>query len=309
LIITDKYFDHSSTTYIVENLDDEVMQSVLAEIARGLKPKGVLSLMSISKDGTDMTKKLIPKHWKSNTWEEKARENPLYAVMTMPEMESAGAEDFSPEHLQLFFEKGRKLANRLVMPSLKLAPTEGMVIEYGCGAGRILSALVARGIQCVGIDISPTMLEHCRNFVPDIEQLVCLDAQGRVELPDGYARVVYSYAVVQHIDKLSAYEKAVQEMCRLLRPQGRLVLQVNCEDYTLAQNGELGRTENYEDYSVHYAPGESKGKIHNNTTWSGVYIGLGYLQKLLASRGVSMTDIEPYNEKKPRAIVVFGIKG
>jgi SAM-dependent methyltransferase len=256
-----------------------------------------------------MSKKLIPKHWKSNTWEEKARENPLYAVMTMSEMENAGAEDFSPEHLRLFFEKGQKLADKLVMPSLKLAPTGGMVIEYGCGAGRILSALVARGIPCAGIDISPTMLEHCRDLVPGIEQLVCLDAQGRVALPDEYARVVYSYAVVQHIDKLSAYEKAVAEMCRLLRPQGRLVLQVNCEDYTLAQHGELGRTENYEDYSVHYAPGESKGKVHKNTTWSGVYIGLEHLQKLLTRCGVSMTETEPYNKNKPRAIVVFGIKG
>jgi SAM-dependent methyltransferase len=218
--------------------------------------------------------KMIPDQWEKNSWEEKARENPLYAVMTMPEMQDAGAVEFSEEHLKLFFEKGRKLADRLVIPSLALAPEAGIVVEYGCGAGRILNALVERGIACAGVDISQTMLDHAKRLVPGIGSLVCLDGAGNVALPNGCARLVYSYAVVQHIDKLSAYTKAVREMCRMLSPWGQLVLQVNCEDYTLAQNGELGRTENFEDYSIHYAPRERLGRRHQNTTWSGVYIGL-----------------------------------
>jgi SAM-dependent methyltransferase len=250
----------------------------------------------------------IPGHWEQNSWEEKARENPLYAVMTMPEMQDAGADRFSEEHLQLFFEKGRKLADRLVMPSLGLAPEAGMVVEYGCGAGRILNALVERGIICAGVDISQTMLNHCQRLVPGVSSLVCLDADGNVLLPNGCARLVYSYAVLQHIDKLSAYTKAVGEICRLLSPRGRLVLQVNCEDYTLARNGELGRTENFEDHSIHYAPGESTGHRHQNTTWSGVYIGLEGLRMLLDRNGVKIMDIAPFNEKKPRAIVVFAEK-
>lgn len=255
-----------------------------------------------------MVTKLIPDHWEKNSWEEKAKENPLYAVMTMPEMQNAGANEFSEEHLQLFFEKGRKLADRLVMPSLALAPGDGIVVEYGCGAGRILNALVERGIACVGVDISQTMLDHCRRLVPGAGNLVCLDSGGNCSLPTGCARLVYSFSVVQHIDKLSAYVKAVVEMCRVLSPQGRLVLQVNCEDYTLARNGELGRTENFEDHSIHYAPGERAGRRHKNTTWSGVYIGLDQLRKLLSAHGVTISDIAPFNEKKPRAIVVFGEK-
>lgn len=255
-----------------------------------------------------MATKIIPDHWEKNSWEEKARENPLYAVMTMPEMQDAGADDFSPEHLQLFFEKGRKLAERLVMPSLELAPADGTVVEYGCGAGRILNALVEQGIECVGVDISQTMLDHCRGLVPGVNELVCLDAQGDVAIVSGSARLVYSYAVVQHIDKLSAYEKAVSEMCRILCKHGRLVLQVNCEDFTLAANGQLGRTESFEDYSLHYAPGENQPRTHRNTTWSGVYIGLDLLGELLARNGVRITEVVPFNEKKPRAVVVFGAK-
>ncbi|OGC89186.1 MAG: hypothetical protein A2W25_03180 [candidate division Zixibacteria bacterium RBG_16_53_22] len=255
-----------------------------------------------------MAKKIIPDHWETNSWEDKAKENPLYAVMTMPDMADASADDFSEEHLQLFFEKGRKLAERLVLPSLANAPGTGLVVEYGCGAGRILNALVERGIRCAGIDISPTMLSHCERLVPGIESLISLNSEGRADLPDRCARLVYSYAVVQHIDKLSSYEMAVSEMCRLLVPGGRLVLQVNCEDFALAANGQLGRTENFEGHSIHYAPGTTQGIVHKNSTWSGVYIGFDCLQYLLLHNGVTVSDTVPFSEKKPRAIVVFGYK-
>ena len=255
-----------------------------------------------------MAKKIVPDHWKTNSWEEKAQENPLYAVMTMPEMEGAGADEFSEEHLQLFFEKGRKLADRLVMPSLASSPETGLVVEYGCGAGRILNALVERSISCAGIDISQTMLYHCKELVPGVESLHCLDVQGRVSLPNECARLVYSYAVLQHIDKLSSCETAIFEMSRLLAPTGRLVLQVNCEDFTLKSNGQLGRTENFEDHSIHYAPGSTIGVVHKNTTWSGVYIGLDSLTNLLLQYGVSICGVMPFSEKKPRAIVVIGVK-
>ena len=255
-----------------------------------------------------MAKKRIPEHWTTNSWEEKARENPLYAVMTMPEMESAGVNDFSEEHLELFFEKGRRLAERLVYPTLNEAPDSGLVVEYGCGAGRILNALVERNIDCIGIDISSTMLEHCRRLVPGVSELVCVDGGGKVNLPDACARLVYSYAVVQHIDSLSVYEMAIAEMCRLLVPGGRLVLQVNCEDFSLASHGELGRTENYETYSIHYAPGSGAGVTHKNTTWSGVYIGIDRLRSLFRTNGVELTDVQPFNQKKPRAVVSYGVK-
>ncbi|SNR66702.1 surface carbohydrate biosynthesis protein [Humidesulfovibrio mexicanus] len=250
----------------------------------------------------------VPKHWSVNSWEEKARENPLYAVMTMEEMADAGPDNFSEQHLALFFEKGRKLAEKWVLPSLAHAPEKGLVLEYGCGAGRILKALVDRGIACGGIDISQTMLEHCRRLVPGVARLACLSPVGDAVLEDGCARIVYSYAVVQHIDRLSAFDKAVSEMCRLLAPGGILVLQVNCEDYTLAAGGVLGRTENHEDHSVHYPPGSSRGSVHRNSTWSGVYIGHDRLCALLRQGGVAVDRVVPFNDKKPRAQVYFGTK-
>ena len=111
-----------------------------------------------------MVAKTIPKHWKRSTWEEKAKENPLYAIMTTDGMANAGPE-FTDEHVQQLMGKGRALFSKHIEPALKLSgfsKTDSFVVEYGCGAGRILNALVENGIACAGIDISPTMLELCR---------------------------------------------------------------------------------------------------------------------------------------------------
>jgi len=254
---------------------------------------------------TEAKRNAIPRHWKTNSWEDKARENPLYAVMSTPEMEDAGAESFDASHLRLFFEKGRVLARRLVDPFIADVPASGLVVEYGCGAGRILNALVEQGIDCAGIDISPTMLGHCARLVPGVRSLHLLDANGRSDLPDACARLVFSYAVVQHIDRLSAYEAAIGEMCRLLRPGGRLVLQLNCEDYALARDGVFGRTENFEEHSLHYAPGCEEPALHRQSTWSGVYIGRARLVQRLARDGVEALEIEPFNPKA-RSVLVVG---
>lgn len=36
------------------------------------------------------------------------------------------------------------------------------VLEVGCGTGRVLQALLERGHQCIGLDLSGVMLEHAR---------------------------------------------------------------------------------------------------------------------------------------------------
>src|SRR6185503_6658145 len=138
-----------------------------------------------------------------------ARENPLFAVMTTAGMEGAPAQDFTDEQVQALFEKGRRIFRRHIAGALAHAPDgadEGLVVEYGCGVGRMLNAALEAGHRRVaGIDISPTMLAHCRRLVPEVEALYPLDEAGRSDLPDACASAVFSYAVVQHISELSRY--------------------------------------------------------------------------------------------------------
>ncbi len=248
----------------------------------------------------------VPRRWVRNSWEDKARENPLFAVQSTEEMLDAPATDFSDEHLRRLFERGRLLLREQIGPLLEARPepkSEAFVVEYGCGVGRILRALVGAGYRCAGIDISPTMVEHCRRLVPEAEAHV-LDEAGRSGLPDGVASLVFSFAVVQHIAALSAYERALDEMCRVLAPGGTLAIHLNCEDFTETPPT---RTENFEDHSLHYRQGEQAPYLrHEQQQWSGVYIGFDRLQQRLADHGVTIERRYFHNPAKLRGVWVIG---
>lgn len=254
-----------------------------------------------------------PSHWKQAPWEQMARENPLFAVMTTEEMADAPSADFTQDQVDLLFEKGRRLFRRHIAGSLAHSPDpkdEGLIVEYGCGVGRMLNAALESGYRRVaGIDISPTMLAHCRRLVPEVEALYPLDEEGHVDLPDRCAAAVFSYAVVQHISLLSRYLTAFDEMCRILKPGGLLVVQLNCTDF---QEGDFewpGRTENHETYSLHFRHGESEPWLrHEQDQWSGVYVGSDLIAHHLKKRRVRIVNWRGHNAEKSLSVWLYGVK-
>jgi SAM-dependent methyltransferase len=256
--------------------------------------------------------KAVLKRWAQSSWEEKARENALYAVMTTPEMRDAPADEFPEHQLTDFFAKGQSLYDAHVAPLIAAAPDreqDPLIVEYGCGAGRILKAVRAAAFRCAGIDISPTMLDHCRRLVPDVEALYALDGKGRCEAASQSGSVVYSYAVVQHISRLNNYVRAFDEMCRILKPGGVIGVQVNCEDFVGGDFNAPDVTENFEGHSLHTRRGEAKPYCrHDQDNWSGVYIGHMLLKELFADRGVTVERIYYHNPKKLRAVWFVGRK-
>ena len=258
------------------------------------------------------SKNVIPKHWKRSSWEEKARENPLYAIMTTSTMADAGPA-FSDEHVRQLMAKGRTMFTKHIEPAIALSgfsKVDSFIIEYGCGAGRILNALIENGYACTGIDISKTMLDLCRQLVPAVRSLhLCDPETGGTELKEESATVVFSYSVVQHISSLRVYLNAISAMCRLLKPSGILALQVNCEDFSHGGIGQPGRTENFEDHSLHYRPGEKHPYLkHSQDNWSGVYIGHDTLRSHLMRQGVHVANIYYHNPDKLRAMWFLGKK-
>jgi len=254
-----------------------------------------------------------PSHWKQAPWEQMARENPLFAVMTTEEMAGAPAADFTQDQVDLLFEKGRRLFRRHIAGALAHAPDpkdEGLFVEYGCGVGRMLNAALESGFRRVaGIDISPTMLAHCRRLVPEVEALYPLDEAGRSDLPDRCAAAVFSYAVVQHISLLSRYLAAFDEMCRILKPGGLLVVQLNCTDFQEGDFERPGRTENHETYSLHYRAGEDEPYLrHEQDQWSGVYAGSDLIAHHLKKQRVRIVNWRAHNAEKSLSVWLYAGK-
>jgi SAM-dependent methyltransferase len=247
------------------------------------------------------------------SWEEKARRNPLFAVMSADAFQEKGPDPaaWNEHDLELFFAKGRQVYEIFLRPVLQrmpLPPGQGLLVEYGCGMGRVLKAVAADGYQVAGIDISPTMLSHSRRLVPEVERLSGLDQAGRSDLPDGCADFLYSYAVIQHIPTLSGVRRAVGEMCRVLKPGGTLKLQFRTLEapFRSVRRSEWRRVRNFEHWSLvaKWAKLSRRGLLPDwvpalpvlvpmrHTNWIGVPLSPHQLERFLNAGNVQLLGVE-----------------
>jgi SAM-dependent methyltransferase len=94
----------------------------------------------------------------------------------------------------------------------------GVAIDVGTGTGRHATWLAEQGHRVTDLDTSRAMLEVARGRAPEIEWVEA-DLR-RLPLPDACADVVVCGLTLSHLPNLSG----IDELARLLRPGGRLVV-------------------------------------------------------------------------------------
>jgi SAM-dependent methyltransferase len=118
---------------------------------------------------------------------------------------------------------GRALgpAERAVLEELRPAFEGKRVLELGCGAGALTRELLDATADVVGVDISPTMVEHCRAAFPTGTFLVGDLRDLDVHETASYAAVV---AGANLIDVATHDERqgVLGELRRVLQPGGVL---------------------------------------------------------------------------------------
>lgn len=97
----------------------------------------------------------------------------------------------------------------------------GPVAELGCGPGPVTALLRDLGLDVLGIDLSPAMIDLARETYPDIRfEVGSMDA---LDLPDAELRGVVSWYSLIHAPErdVAAY---LAEFHRVLAPGGHLLL-------------------------------------------------------------------------------------
>lgn len=105
------------------------------------------------------------------------------------------------------------------------------ILDLGCGNGRLLKYLTQKtfewkqpGFEYVGIDNSEKLLEKAQKNHP--EQTFILGDQLEIPIADGNRDVVFNVAAFHHIPTHALQLKALNEMYRVLKKDGILVMTV-----------------------------------------------------------------------------------
>jgi SAM-dependent methyltransferase len=136
-----------------------------------------------------------------------------------------------PEGREFLYRSGHETAQHL--SSLGVFRQGHRILEIGCGNGRIAMGLVDEEIHYVGVDVVPECIAFCREvFRPWAERFLFLHldirnayfypdgrlnpAELTLPFPDGSFDAVICASLFTHLETLSACERYVREVTRLL---------------------------------------------------------------------------------------------
>jgi SAM-dependent methyltransferase len=125
------------------------------------------------------------------------------------------------------------------------------VLDAGCGFGRTVGVLRELGLDAVGVDISPAVIEEARRRNPGPSYLVHDLAQP---LPDEVARfdaIVNVYSSFGYGATLEDDAAVLRTWHDALKPGGALVMELSDIERSQARLGPLGTVVDREDDGVH----------------------------------------------------------
>lgn len=101
------------------------------------------------------------------------------------------------------------------------------VLDAGCGDGRNLRYLISRGFECYGLDRDSRAVDHVRRMAGQLapgtpEDRFRVGDVDRLPWPDAFVDAAICSAVLHFADDAAHFGRMVQELWRVLAPNGLL---------------------------------------------------------------------------------------
>lgn len=150
-------------------------------------------------------------------WEEIARAQPYFGVLTDPRYRSEVIDAAAKAE---FFASGEaQIAQELAYQRARFGPFDPRsALDFGCGVGRLTRALAAVTGRAVGVDVAPSMLAEARRDAPPTAEFLPI-------LPGGLFDWIVSIIVFQHIPPERGYP-LLRRLLSHAAPGGGLTLQI-----------------------------------------------------------------------------------
>ena len=147
-------------------------------------------------------------------WDARAREDAFFFVDDTLE--------YGRPDLERFWRTGEEALDTLLGAVGASVGGDDVVVDLGCGIGRLTRVLAGRARHVHAIDVSGEMLDRARELNADLGNVEWVLGDGSTldGVEDASCDVVISHAVLQHIPDPQVQLGYVAEFARVLKPGG-----------------------------------------------------------------------------------------
>lgn len=126
-----------------------------------------------------------------------------------------------------------------------------VILDAGCGTGKYLNTLESISNKYIGIDLSSEQLAKAKNKITKNNSTLINANLTSIPLPDKSVDLIVSCWVLGTITDEITRKKALDELRRVLKDNGKIILVENDKDgefETLRNHIKDGKTEKYNDW-------------------------------------------------------------
>jgi len=186
-------------------------------------------------------------------------------------------------------------------------PEEKVILEIGHGGGRLLKGACNSFKQCIGVDI------HDQNGLVETElknrggnNFTLYQTDGKtIPVESALVDVVYSFIVLQHVEKIDIFKTYLEETYRVLKPGGVAILYFGRKHILSInrRNWLLYRLDCLLEWIILYRGYQELSARVNSTN---LVIRLGYAKHLARKVGFEILGSVPSHKHVPDGVALFG---